>query len=297
MTHSRRSFIKSSTFLGCGIIAHSGFVSAMLKRADEFLPSVGVCTNLRNIDMLADMGFSYIEEGVQGFLVPDKPEDEFLAKLEVIKKARLPVIACNSFIPGSLKSVGPDADHDGILEFAETAFRRAQMSGVKTIVFGSSGSRRIPEGVSRKEAFNQFVGLCTRMAPVASRYDVVVVLEPLNRSECNFINSVSYGAEIVEAVNHKGFRLLADIYHMKMEDEGAGEIEKYGNLIKHVHIAEKEGRAAPGTHGEDFSTYFSSLKKARYDGSISIESRWEDMELQAPAALSAIREQVRHING
>jgi hydroxypyruvate isomerase len=45
------------------------------------------------------------------------------------------------------------------------------------------------------------------MAPIAARYDVVVVLEPLNKKECNLINSVFEGGVIVEEVNHPNFRL------------------------------------------------------------------------------------------
>jgi len=183
--------------------------------------------------------------------------------------------------------VGPEAAHPEILEFMETAFRRAQKAGVEYIVFGSGGSRSIPEGFSRDEARRQFIDLCSRMAPIAAKYDVVVVLEPLNTKECNFINSVMEGGEIVEEVNHPNFRLLADIYHMLMEGEGSESIEKFGHLIHHTHIAEKEGRAAPGTHNEDFTAYFKALKDVGYKGKMSIECRWEDLETQAPTAIAA----------
>jgi sugar phosphate isomerase/epimerase len=162
---------------------------------------------------------------------------------------------------------------------------------VKIIVFGSGGSRSIPDGFSKNEATGQFVELCKQLAPLAAKQNVVVVIEPLNKKECNFINSVAEGGEIVKAVNHRNIRLLADLYHMKMDDEGPENIIRYGNLLRHVHIAEKEGRSAPGTHGEDFTPYFDALKQVKYRGAISIECKWEDMEKQAPVALRTIIEQ------
>lgn len=261
-------------------------------KPDTFLTEIGVCTGVSNADMLAAHGYSYIEESVGHFLMPTKSEEEFNEMLQQAQNAAIPVKACNNFIPGSLKSVGPEAAHPEILEFMETAFRRAQKSGVEYIVFGSGGSRSIPEGFSRDEARRQFIDLCSQMAPIAAKYDVVVVLEPLNTKECNFINSVLEGGEIVEEVNHPNFRLLADIYHMLMEGEGPESIEKFGHLIHHTHIAEKEGRAAPGTHNEDFTAYFKALKDVGYKGKMSIECRWEDLETQAPKAIAAIKKQL-----
>ncbi len=266
------------------------------QNSPAFLTTIGICTNFKNADMLAAFGYSYVEESVGNFLMPLKSEEEFNAVLQKAQMAALPVKSCNGFIPGNMKSVGPEAVHPAVLEYMETAFRRAQKAGVKYIVFGSGGSRSIPDDYPREDARQQFIGLCSQMAPIAAKYDVVVVLEPLNTKECNFINSVIEGAGIVEDVNHPNFRLLADIYHMKMENEGPESILKFGHLIKHVHIAEKEGRSAPGTHNEDFGPYFEALKKVGYQGMISIECRWENMESQAPIAIETIRSQTKILN-
>lgn len=264
-------------------------------KPDTFLTEIGVCTSVSNADMLATHGYTFIEESVGRFLMPTQSEEEFVEVLQQAENAAIPVKACNSFIPGSLKSVGPDAVHSEILEFMETAFRRAQKAGVEYIVFGSGGSRGIPEGFSRDEARRQFIELCSQMAPIAAKYDVVVVLEPLNTKECNFINSVLEGGEIVAEVNHPNFRLLADIYHMMMDDEGPESIEKYGHLIYHTHIAEKEGRAAPGTYNEDFTAYFEALKSVDYEGKISIECHWKDFETEVPIAIAAMKNQLSNV--
>ncbi len=284
--------MNKNLFKGIILLITMSILSCNSPKPEPFLTDIGVCASLSNSDMLASYGYTYIEESVARFLMPTKSEAEFNEMLQQAQNAAIPVKACSGFIPGSMKSVGPEAVHPEILEFMEIAFRRAQRAGVEYIVFGSGGSRNIPEGFSRDEARRQFVDLCRQMAPLAARYDVVVVLEPLNTRECNFINSVLEGGEIVEEVNHPNVRLLADIYHMLMEGEGPENIEKYGHLIHHTHIAEKEGRAAPGTNNEDFTEYFRALKHVGYKGMMSIESRWEDMEAQAPGAIITMRNQL-----
>lgn len=279
----------------------SGFVILlMLNSCDsvkkkEFKLSFGVCTSVKNAEMLDSAGFNYIEENVRSFLVPDKDEETFLKNLALSTSASLPVIACNGFLPGEMKSVGPDAVHPEILQFARTAFRRAQQAGIGIIVFGSGGSRSIPEGFSHEKAREQFVSLLKQMAPIAGDYNVTIVLEPLRRGETNFINTVAEGAVFVREVGHPNFMLLADFYHMLMEDESPESIVNNADIIKHVHIAEKEGRAVPGTHGEDLTPYFKALKEAKYDGGISIEGRWTDMQAQASTAIQTMKEQISAI--
>ncbi|MFW6277662.1 MAG: sugar phosphate isomerase/epimerase family protein [Prolixibacteraceae bacterium] len=288
--------LRKTVFNGIIFLITMGIYSCNSQKPDTFLSEIGVCTSVSNADMLASHGYTYIEESVGRLLMPTKSEEEFNEMLQQAQNAAIPVKACNNFIPGDLKSVGPDAVHPEILEFMETAFQRAQKAGVEHIVFGSGGSRGIPEGFSRDEARSQFIDLCSNMAPIAAKYDVVVVLEPLNTKECNFINSVTEGGEIVEEVNHPNFRLLADVYHMLMDGEGPESIEKYGHLIQHTHIAEKEERAAPGTYKEDFTAYLKALKDVGYEGRMSIECRWEDLETQAPTALEAMRNQLSTLN-
>ena len=47
----------------------------------------------------------------------------------------LPMLACNGFIrPKHLRCVGKEANHDEVLEWAKTCFRRLEQAGGKFIV-------------------------------------------------------------------------------------------------------------------------------------------------------------------
>ncbi len=258
----------------------------------KFLSEIGVCTQSSNLSMAEQSGASYVEESVRRFLVPTEPDSVFRHNLANVPGGNISIIACNSFLPGNLKSVGQIAAHKTILAYADTAFRRAKEAGIKIVVFGSGGSRKIPEGFNPDTARTQFISLLGELGPVAQKYDVVIVLEPLNSGETNFINSVGEGASIVREVNHPNIRLLADIYHMLMEGESPDAIRRAGSLIHHCHIAEKEQRTPPGVHGEDFTEYFKALKEIGYIGKISIECRWEKIENQLSTAIQTLKEQI-----
>jgi sugar phosphate isomerase/epimerase len=265
-------------------------------KENTFSPLLGVCTSIENHSKLRAEGYAYVEESVGRFLVPKESEEEFAEKFARFKEADFPIYACNSFLPSSLKSVGPDPRHDEILTYAETAFDRASRVGIEIIVFGSSGSRGIPDGFEREKAKEQFVQLLKRMGPVAQRFDVFVCVEPLNRGECNFINSLSEGAEIVGLVDHPNIGLVADFYHMAREGEGAEEVIKAGKYLRHCHIAEKKGRTPPGKAKDDFAGYLQALKRINYKGRISIECRWEDFTEELPMAIAYMKEQIRAVN-
>jgi sugar phosphate isomerase/epimerase len=263
---------------------------------NAFSPLIGVCTSIRNSSELGTNGYAYVEESVGGFLVPMEPEEKFMEKFARFKEADFPIYACNSFLPSSLKSVGPDPRHDEILTYAETAFSRASRAGIEIIVFGSSGSRGIPKGFGREKAKEQFVQLLKRMGPVAQRFGIFVCVEPLNRGECNFINSLSEGAEIASLVDHPNIRLVADFYHMAREGEGPDEVIKAGQYLRHCHIAENKERTPPGKAKDDFTGYLQALKRINYADRISVECRWKDFTAELPIAIAYMAEQIRAVN-
>jgi sugar phosphate isomerase/epimerase len=252
----------------------------------------GVCTSASGpAPHLATVDF--IEENVQGFLKPrDADQAGWSARLTAARLTGRPILAANCFLPGDLPCVGPQIDRPAIRAWATVAFARAAKAGITRIVFGSGASRRIPEGFSRALARDQFVDLLRELGPLAAARGVLLVVEPLNRSECNFINSVDEGAAIVRDADVAGVRLLADLYHMARDDEGPESILRAGELLQHVHVAEREKRTAPGVAGDDFGPWLRALAAVRYRGAISIESGWSDLPTQVSGSISALRKQV-----
>ncbi|MFH0761893.1 MAG: sugar phosphate isomerase/epimerase family protein [Bacteroidota bacterium] len=249
----------------------------------------GVCASLPASGIVKDCGFAFLEGSVGRDLMPGKPDAEWMLKKAEFDTCRLPVIACNGFLPGALRVTGPDARPDTVLKYAEVAFRRAGSVEIRTIVFGSSGARSIPEGFDRLRARQQFVDILKKMGPIARKYGVTVAIENLQSQECNFINTVGEGLDIAREVNDPNVGLLVDIFHMLRENEGPEILVRAGKYIKHCHIAEKEKRTAPGMAGDDFRPYFKALKKINYRGGISIEAQWKNENL--PLAFKVLNDQ------
>lgn len=253
---------------------------------------IGICTSPETAASLPANACDFFEANVQNFLVPEQDETEFARLLESARALAKPTRAATCFLPGDLKCVGPKIDHERLLRYAETAFARAEQAGIGIIVFGSGGARTVPEGHPMEHALTEFTGLLRLIGPIAGRHGVTVVVEPLNKSECNFITSLSDGAEAVVRCNHPNVRLLADIYHMLRDNEPESEIVKFGHLLHHVHVAEANGRFFPGKSREDLRPYYRALKAIGYTGSISIESHWDDIKADAASSVQYLRRQL-----
>ncbi|HEX4140277.1 MAG TPA: sugar phosphate isomerase/epimerase family protein [Candidatus Methylacidiphilales bacterium] len=253
---------------------------------------LGICTSLDNAAAARAAGFDFIEEHIQKFLMAGEPDAAFEPGLRAARSSVLPIPAANCFLPGALKCVGPQVDRQRLLDYGATVFRRAHQAGICFIVFGSGGARAIPDGFPPAEARAQFLWLLRELGPLAQAHGVTVLVECLNPRECNFINRLAEGAALVAETGHPHVRLLADLYHMALSGAAPAEILTRGRWIEHVHVAETEGRAAPGTTGEDFTPYLRALAKISYRGAISFECNWKDLVTEAPASVKNFRGQL-----
>jgi len=251
---------------------------------------IGLCTGLGGLTGPMD-GLAYIEPTVAGLLCPAQGEGGFAVNRAAAEAEPVPPKAVNCFFPGDLKNTGPDVDPDALDAWVERCCRRSAAVGVETIVFGSGGSRAVPEGFDRDRASEQIVENLRRYGPIAARHGITLVLEPLARRHCNIVTTVDEGAERVRAAGHPNVLLLADTYHMAEDGDPPEAIRRAEGLIAHVHCAEGNGRGPLGATGEDQRPYFRALKDIGYDGRISLECRWDDLPAQLPGGIAELRTQ------
>ena len=258
------------------------------------IPRIGVATSFDNDNLLSSAGYAYIEESARKLLAPGVPDSTYRRQLAQLKAMKLEVRSCNLFLPGSIRLIGPDATSEKeILGFVDTLMSHAREAGIKIIVFGSAGSRKLKEGMDRETSLKELIAISRKMAEVAAKYDRIIAIENLNSTEDNFLTTLEMVIGVVKAVNHPNFRITADIYHMKKENEDPEHIVKAAPWLVHCHIAEKEDRRAPCTLPEDFRPYFAALKKAGYHGRITIECRWKNMKEECRPALAYMQKQLK----
>lgn len=102
---------------------------------------------------------------------------------------------------------------------------------------------------------------------------VPIILEPLNRYETHFINRVAQAVEICKEVGPPTtIRILADFFHMSIEEVNIGYALKKGReYIGYIHLADSN-RLEPGAGHTDFVSGIDALKSIGYDGWLTIES-------------------------
>lgn len=273
------------------------FTGPFLQSNAQTMPAIGICASFSSDSLAAASGFTFIEESVKKILAPDVPEARFGEQLHAINNSRCKIESCNLFVPGNIKLVGNKVDEARVLGYVDSVMQRAKIAGIRLIVLGSGEARRIPEAADREKVVLQFIALGRKMAVIAAKYDCVIAMENLNRSETNFVNTLAEGNKIVTAIHHPNFRLTADIYHMLREDEPPVNIEKAKGLLVHCHIAEKDKRTPPGVAGDDFRPYFAALHKIGFTGHIMMECRWEDPARQYKPAFDYLQEQLNEAYG
>jgi len=118
----------------------------------------------------------------------------------------------------------------------------------------------------------RFLAAIRECADHAAAAGVELVIEPVNRYEINFINSVvPDGVEIVRRIDRANVRLMADVFHMNIEDASiAGSLVAAGPAIGYVHFADSN-RWAPGRGHTDFPAILRALREIGYDGDIGVE--------------------------
>jgi D-psicose/D-tagatose/L-ribulose 3-epimerase len=121
------------------------------------------------------------------------------------------------------------------------------------------------------EEWKRAVDAFQQLGPTLSAHGVTLAIEPLNRFETNFLNTVSDGAALCAEVGHPNVGLLFDTFHANVEEKQVGEaLRRAAPCLAHVHISEND-RGTPGSGLVDWDSVFSAIRDLRYDSWLTIE--------------------------
>ncbi len=116
---------------------------------------------------------------------------------------------------------------------------------------------------------------------------VLVLLEPLNRYEDHMVNTLAQAAELVAAAGSPAVRVLADTYHMNIEeDDPRAALHDARGVLGAVHLSDSN-RHQPGTGHVDFGALLATLHEDGFDGVLSVECRLRGEPAPALAACGA----------
>ncbi len=129
----------------------------------------------------------------------------------------------------------------------------------------------IAPGDSYEATATRFVETAERIAEEAEKRGVTLILEPVNRYETNFINSLDDAAALVTRLQRGWMGLMPDVFHMNIEDASIpGSLVRHGSLVKYIHLADSN-RRAPGQGHIDFDGVLDALSQIGFDGWASVE--------------------------
>lgn len=217
---------------------------------------------------MAELGYDGIELMLKN---PSQIKVDEMKGLLDKHKLELPVI-CTGEVYGEDRLSFIDSDES----IREEALKRTK----EIIIFASHFSAQVNigrlrgvfiEGVDRKKSLDWALSAFKKVSEYARKYDVGILLEPINRLQSNFINTTEEGIKMVQEVERDNFRLMLDLFHMNIEDVSIEEsIFATKRYLGHIHICDSN-REAPGQGHLDFRGIIKALIEIGYEGYLSAE--------------------------
>ncbi|MBN8625824.1 MAG: sugar phosphate isomerase/epimerase [Planctomycetes bacterium] len=236
----------------------------------------------------AELGFDAVE------VFPpsgDAVDPQTLKKLLVDNRLTLAAVGTGAgWVRGKLNLTLPDAAKRAEARaFIKSIIDLAGPLGAPAII-GSMQGRHSVDGVDQQTARGWLSEALEELGDYARGYATPLIYEPLNRYETNMVNTVEQGVALLKSLNTKNVLLLADLFHMNIEEvDTAAALRAGRGLIGHVHFVDSNRRPAGNGH-IDFTPIAAALKEIGYDRYISAEALpWPDNDTAAKQTIEAFR--------
>ena len=188
------------------------------------------------------------------------------------------------------------------IELAKKALDAAAQLGCPTIVCPEYGAQ-VPLPLFNhparptQEQHELLIEYLTFVADYAEKNGSVALIEPINRYETRFFYTLEDGKNIIDEVGKSNLYLLADFFHMNLEEVSIPEaIRTYGKDVMHVHLGDSN-RFLPGQGHIDFKSGFAALKEMGYERFMALEcSVTGDPDIVLPQCIQFLRNAMREGN-
>lgn len=222
-----------------------------------------------NLKFLKDTGYAAVEVAMRD---PDDPDAaNVVADFEAVG------------LPAAMIGSAPSELQDGVMlchpdESVRAAgagrmralIEMAERLGAQGVNIGRFRGTRTP-GELWEESTGWMLDALKAGGDYAAEKGVKIYIEPYNRYETNFVNTVAQGADYVREVNHPGIALMIDTCWMNSEDASLpGAVFGAGDLIEYVHIADSN-RCYPGAGHIHFGDIVRALRLVDYAGYLTVQ--------------------------
>jgi sugar phosphate isomerase/epimerase len=143
---------------------------------------------------------------------------------------------------------------------------------------------------NRQGAIAQLAETLNELGRYAAGRNVGVLFEPLNHKSTDVANTLTDGIEIIKKSGSDNIKLLADFFHMDIEEKNIAEsIRQAAEFIGYVHFVDSDRKPAGMGH-IDLKSAVNALKFIGYDGFLSAEALpWPDWQTAAEQTIKTFR--------
>jgi len=139
------------------------------------------------------------------------------------------------------------------------------------VIGGVRGTLTGPED-QHADQYHRAVDAVRRYGEYALKQAVSLVVEPINRYETNYINTIQDALQFIGDVDLDNLGILADTFHMNIEESNLAEsLQLAGDRIHHVQFTDSN-RLAAGRGHIDFPVLAAVLRNSGYRGYLSTET-------------------------
>ena len=269
----RRGFLMSSLAAGAGaaMLGKMPLAAAAPEGPFSKLPlrmSVPIDffegTTDQKLEQVAKWGFPAYE-----WLNPEGDFDAIRQKADSLGLELSCIVGAGAIAPGGM--VNPK-DHNRVIEQFEQRVALAKKLNCKRLV-GLSGNEK--KGEDREKQTEAVIECLKKLAPIAEKNDVIIVMEALNTlvdHKGYFMARTDHTMQILKAVDSPNVKMLFDIYHQQItEGNVIRNLKNNIDRIGHFHVADNPGRKEPGTGELNYTNIFKAIASTDYKGFVALE--------------------------
>ena len=222
-----------------------------------------------------ETGFDIYELAVED---PDSFTPELVKK--AADKAGIAVHICGAFgTERDISSENPEYREKG-KQYIRRLIDMAEIVGSPYVagpMYAATGKARLAAKEEKEQQYKWAVENLKELCQYAQEKGIRLALEPLNRFETDFMNTVAQGNELIDAVDMPNLGFLLDTFHMNIEEKSIPDaIRAAGSRIFDFHACAND-RGTPGEDHLDWNGIRTALQEVSYDGAVVIESFTTDI--------------------
>jgi sugar phosphate isomerase/epimerase len=238
-------------------------------RKTRFAPLLFAGDMEHGIKRAAELGYEGVELNIRDPTSLDR--DKLIASVRTYNLKVVALGTGQAYIEEglSLADSNPNIRHRTVARLKDH-IQLAHYLDTQVVIGGIRGKFSLDESVKQVQ-YEGALNAMQECIQIANELGVILTVEPINRYETNFINTLGEGLSFLQDLGDTQVKLLADTFHMNIEERSLIDSLKVARYkLSHVHLVDSN-RLAPGQGHIDFQSIIHTLHEIDYDGYLSAE--------------------------